>query len=182
VLVAGAAGLKGYRTSDDRPWFSPAEAAMAGVVGAAFLGVGVAAARRSLLVPLAAAMLVAFVAGEMRLRGLAAAPGDRDDRPQRELASRIWHAWPDAAVYSKDPVTLYGQLNRPAIVLSMYLNRIIQTAPKDWSTVPTDRPVVLISDVIGDVPPVVPDGFERLEVVGLRKGNRYVDVRPVARR
>jgi hypothetical protein len=126
---------------------------------------------------LLAVAAVAFVAGEMRLRGLAAAPGDRDDRPQRELAARVWRDWPDAVVYSADPVTRYGQLNRPAIVLSMHLNRVILTQPADWSAAPTDRPVVLITDAVDKVPSV-PQGFRREAEVRLRRGSRYVDVRP----
>jgi 4-amino-4-deoxy-L-arabinose transferase-like glycosyltransferase len=175
VVVAGAAGVKGYRTAADQPWFSVQGAVVMGVAVVFLLGLGLIRSRRSLIAPLLAVATAGWLGGELRLQGLAASAGDNDDRPQRELASRIWHAWPDAIVYSTDPVTLYGQLNRPAIVLSMRLNRVIETRPAVLPATVRERPVVLVTDMIGAAPRV-PPGVRRIAEVPLRTGRRYVDL------
>jgi 4-amino-4-deoxy-L-arabinose transferase-like glycosyltransferase len=175
VTIAGALGAKGYQTAEGGPWFSMEHAALLIAASACILFIGVRRSKTALAAPLLAITLVAWLAGETRLNGQAAAAGDPDDRPQRQLAAEIWHRWPDANVYSADPVTQYGQLNLPAIVLSMNLNRVIEPRPATLPASPQAKPMVLITDAIGDPPPV-PNGWTRFAAIPLRKGARYVDV------
>ncbi len=173
--IVGAIGLKGYRAWDGAPWFSPALAATAAGVGAMILVAGFVLARRSPLFWLLAIVLVAGIGSEMRLRGDTLVQGDSDDRPQRQLAEKIWRTYPAAKILSADSPTLYGQLNRGAIVLSMFTDRTIYTAPETLPTKSTGQPLILITDSIRAVPPV-PPGWKRWAETPLRVGWRYVDV------
>lgn len=175
VPIAAAIGAKGYRTWDGQPWLRAGEAALIAMAGAALLTVALVTTRRPRFLPVIAVVLATWIGSEVRLRGDHASPGDADDRPQRRLADRIWAELPTATAYSADPPALYGQLNRAAIVLSMHLNRVVLPRPATLPSVVTDRPLVLITDVVGEPPPV-PAGWERWEVLPLRKGKRYVDV------
>lgn len=175
VIVGGAFGSKGFVTADGKPWFTVEQAVFLGVGTVGLLTLAAVRFRGNGVVPLLAVTVVAWLGGEMRLRGLDASPGDRDDRPQRELADTIWRHWPEAEIYSADPVTLYGQLNRPAVVLSMHLNRTIQTRPATLPATPQGRPWVLVTDSTDPTPPV-PPAWTRAATIPLRKGVRYVDV------
>jgi 4-amino-4-deoxy-L-arabinose transferase-like glycosyltransferase len=175
VAIAGAIGGKGYQTAASQPWFSIERAVMLGIAATGILLIGIRRARFALVAPLLAVTLVSWLARETRLGGLAVSAGDADDRPQRALAAEIWQRWPDAVVYSTDPVTQYGQLNLPAIVLSMHLNRVIEPRPATLPTAPRDRPLVLLTDSVRD-PPAPPEGWTRFTQVPMRRGVRYVDV------
>lgn len=175
VPILGAANLKGYRTAAGGPWFTPGFAGSAAGVGLSLLVGGAVLARRWRVAAVVAVVLATWIGSEMRLRGDYSSPGDPDDRPQRQLAADIWHDFPAATVYSTDPPTLYGQLNRPAIVLSMHVDRVILPRPKELPAEPGPTPVVLITDAVGEPPPV-PAGWRRWKEVPLRRGKRYVDV------
>ena len=178
VPVAGAMGLKDFRTWDGQPWFSRGTAAVAACGGAALLAGGALLFRRSRVPAVVAVVLATWLGHEMLLRGQLTSPGDPDDRPQRQLADRIWREYPDAVLYSADPPTLYGQLSRPTVVVSLYADRVVRARPDPLPSVPGERPLVLLTDVQGEEPPAPPAPWERLDVLPLRRGQRYVYVLP----
>jgi hypothetical protein len=176
VAVGGARGEKGYRTIADQPWFSTQSALMIGAASVCILVIGILRSSRTLVPALLAVTVVAGRGSEMKLRGRAASPGDNDDRPQRELAAEVWQNWPMARIYSTEPVTQYGQLNLPAIVLAFHLNRVIEPRPADLPANAHGRPLVLITDAAQ--PPPTPPGWKRVKVIPVRNKSlmRYVDV------
>jgi len=175
LAITGAIGPKNYRTFDGHPWFSPATAVGVSIVTIGLLIGGLILSRRSGLRWLVSILAIAWIGAELKLSGDARSPGDPDDRPQRHLADDIWRTYPTATIYSADPPTLYGQLNRPAIVVSIYTNRVVHPKPDVLPDRPTGQPLLLITDMIGDEP-AVPAGWTRWKVLPLRTGKRYVDV------
>ncbi len=174
VAIIGAIGIKGYRAYGGGPWFSPKVALGVILLSAALLIGGLLLSRRSNLWWVISIVLVTWIGSELKLRGDYSSPGDADDRPQRQLADDIWRTYPTAKIFTSDDPTQYGQLNRPAIVISMYTNRIIHPMP---TTLPTQHaePWILISDSL-DAAPSLRLGWKRWRVLPLRAGKRYVDV------
>ena len=174
--IAGAIGFnKSFRNFTGDPLFTPTYAAVMAGVGLIGLIASVLWSRRSIFLWMVAIVFVGWVGAEVRLNGDTLTQGDADDRPQRDLAALIWQQYPDATIYSADPATLYGQLNRAAIVLSIHTNRIVYAKPDDLPTHRADKPLVLLTDSVQTVPPV-PPGWKRLTELPLRTGKRYVDV------
>jgi 4-amino-4-deoxy-L-arabinose transferase-like glycosyltransferase len=175
VPIAGAIGLKEFRTWDGRPWFTPGAAAAIAIGSLVLLLAGTALLKRSAFIWIVSIVLATWIGSEIRLRGDYLRPGDADDRPQRVLAAKIWQTYPAATIYTADPPTMYGQLNRAAIVVSIHTNRVITSRPDTLPSQRTDHPLILISDSIAAVPPV-PAGWKRWQELPLRVGKRYVDV------
>lgn len=174
VAIVGAIGIKNYQSNGGGPWFSPVTAVCVTLLTVAVLAAGLVLSRRSAVWWVLSIVLVTWLGSELKLRGDCLSPGDPDDRPQRELADRIWQTYPTAKIYSADDPTLYGQLNRPAIVLSMHTNRVIRSLPTTQPMNPAE-PWILITDSIDDIPPLR-RGWKRWQILPLRVGKRYVDV------
>ncbi len=184
MIVALAVGIpalggthnKSFLRFDATPWFTPAVAATAASLAAGLLIIGFVASRRWRSAGVIAIVLAAWLGNEMQLRGYIAADADEDGRSERLLAERLWSAYPDAVVYDTESPTRYGNLSLPAIVLSLYYDRVVQLRPDSLPTKRAERPVVLLTEAPAASPPTVPSGWRRVEILPLRTGKQYVDV------
>jgi len=172
----GGTHNKSFLRYDGHPWFTPAVAATAAGVAAALLVGGFIASRRWRPAGIIAIVLAAWLANEMQLRAYVLADTDEDGRSERLLAERLWKDYPDAVVYDTESPTKYGNLSLPAIVLSLYFDRVVGLRPDSLPTKPLERPLVLLTEAPELKPPPVPNGWRRVDVLTLRSGKQYVDV------
>jgi hypothetical protein len=154
--ILGATGMRGLRTVEGRPWYTPTYAAGAAVIAALLVTIGILAWRRgAVLLPTFALMLAVSV---IFMRGYRETPNGRSE--MRPVADRVLARYPDAEMYTSLPS---GQ--RASVDLSIYMNR-----PTGWITAeqmrqpaPGPRPqVVLVRQREREPAPTPPEGWEEL--------------------
>jgi hypothetical protein len=145
IPILGGLGIKGFRTVEGGPWFSPGTATIGAVVTT-----GIAAAtfrwrRPTWAMIVAGGFLVMLVAQFIGAYGYAKSPEGRSEA--RPLVWAVLSRYPDAVVYNA--VNRSRRRDLP-LEMTVYLNRVVPRVEDVSKLSPGDRPQVI----------VFPDGAE----------------------
>jgi 4-amino-4-deoxy-L-arabinose transferase-like glycosyltransferase len=172
-------GLVSLTTVDERPWYTPAEAAAAVVAALVILTAGLLLYRKGRFGFVAGTVALMLVTNIVFMEGYKDSSSGRSKG--RLLAAKILDAYPDAQVYNAAPQL---RIMLP-LELLIYLDRDVPQLPHPDSLPPSNRAQVLIyptADRLGKIPPppVPPPGFELFLRYKINAADYDVFVRPGA--